>query len=445
MPKDISSRFVNVDAERRLVHSIICFSENKALIDLLEPEDFYEASSQKIIAAAKDVRASGFDPDLVTLVNASHDNELVNAVIEYGRCASFEDRYNVEQYIPLIKDLRRRRDALRAMQALCDDLRDSDMTVDEVIAKSSQTVAALEQKQPIQQDYSLQGVLERTYSTIAARAEGKITMLSTGIPALDEMTGGLFRGEMTVIGARPGTGKTALTLQIAAHAALAGQRVVFVSREMSDVQIGERILARYGVNMARSRIGRLREDDWTAAQAATKTAQYKNILVDNRSTTVTKVRTNCRKWAAQGGLDLVCIDYLQLIHPEGNRGSRNDQVASISWAFKELAMELNVPVLLLSQLNRDTKGRNDPAPQLTDLRDSGSIEQDADNVWLLYCPLSAEDQDIQTLIDFNKDSSCAVVAINIAKARQSVVGTIYTQFIKDKMMFADTRPQPLGQ
>lgn len=440
-----SSRFFNYDAERRLLYTVMAYSENKKLLDSVEAEDFYDETNQRIVTAAKAIQATGKVPDMVTLLNYPNGKDLVLRLMEYRHTEAFEDRYDVEQYIPLLRDLRLRRDAYRSLQDICGELCNSDTTTDELVAKASQSVAALEGHQRTQTDTSLQGVLQRTYDTIAARATGKLTTVSTGIPELDEITGGLFPGEMTVIGARPGTGKTALTLQIAETAALNGQRVVFVSREMSDVQIGERILARYGVDMARSRVGRLRESDWAAAQKAMRNEAFRNILIDNRSTTVTKVRTNCRRWIAKGGLDLVCVDYLQLVHPEGNVGSRNDQVASISWAFKELAVELNVPVLLLSQLNREAKGRTDPTPLLTDLRDSGSIEQDADNVWMLYCPKRVDDPDIQALIDANEGSERAVVGISIAKARQSTVGMVYTQFLKSQMRFIDTRPVKLTE
>ena len=436
------TRWYNETAEQRLIFRIFCGRE-KHLLDEVEPEDFYVPANQRIIRAGKAILRKDQQPDLVTLVEET-DAQTIATVTSYRRSTADED-YDTDPagYIPILRKYRARRDAYKALTAAMSDLQADDHDPDEVMASLLSTLSGAETND---QPRDLQQVLLATYDVIAARARGEIAPVSTGIPAMDELLGGLYPGEMTVIGARPGTGKTALSLQIAEHAARNGKRAVFVSREMSDVQIGERILARHGVSMARSRMGRLRQDDWTAAGNAVATEDYKRILVDNRSVTVTGIRTACKRWKARGGLDLVCVDYLQLIHPEGGRfGSRNDQVAALSWALKELSIELQVPVLVLSQLNRELRSRSDGEPQLTDLRDSGAVEQDADNVWLLYCPQKVSDPDVQALIDVDAGTNHAVVAIKIAKARQSVPGTVYTHFIKDKMRFEDTRPQPLPQ
>lgn len=434
----LMNRWANEVAEQRLIFKIFC-GRDKHLLDEVEPLDFYSGCNQRIIAAGKAIVSKDQTPDLVTL-GAQTDIETVQIVSDYRRSEMDEEYgYNPAAYVDILREHRKRREAYASLQAALSDLKNSERSTDEIMAMTMEAISTDNGRQETSHD--LQSVLMRTYDTIAARSRGDIHPVSTGIPAMDELTGGLFPGEMTVIGARPGTGKTALTLQIAEHAAMEGHRAVFVSREMSDVQIGERILARHGVNMARSRIGRLREDDWQVAKAALKRKEYSNILVDNRSTTIAKIRTTCRRWRAKGGLDLVCIDYLQLVHSENN-GSRNDQVAAISWACKELAVELNVPVLVLSQLNRELKSRENGEPQLTDLRDSGAVEQDADNVWLLYSPKLVDDTEVQALINFNAGSNRSVVAIKIAKARQSVPGTVYTQFVKDEMRFVGTEPEP---
>ena len=441
MSAPLMSRWANEVAEQRLIYKIFC-GRDKHLLDEVEPQDFYSEANQHIIAAGKSIVRKDRQPDLVTL-GSETDAQTVQLVSSY-RKAELEEEwgYNPTGYVDILREYRKRREAFTSLTAALSDLKNSDKPTDDVMSAVMQEIASEGGRQETSHD--LQSVLMRTYDTICARSRGDVAPVSTGIPAMDEITGGLFPGEMTVIGARPGTGKTALTLQIAEHAATQGHRAVFVSREMSDIQIGERILARHGINMARSRIGRLREDDWAAAQAALADASYANILIDNRSTTVAAIRTSCRRWAAKGGLDLICIDYLQLVHSENN-GSRNDQVAAISWACKELSIELNVPVLVLSQLNRELKTRENGEPQLTDLRDSGAVEQDADNVWLLYSPKTVDDHEMQALINFNAGSNRSVVAIKIAKARQSIPGTVYTQFVKDEMRFIGTEPEPLPE
>lgn len=441
MPAPLMNRWANEVAEQRLIYKIFC-GRDKHLLDEVEPQDFYSEANQRIIAAGKSIVRKDRQPDLVTL-GTETDAQTVQLVSSYRKAEMEEEwGYNPTGYVDILREYRKRREAFTSLTAALSDLKNSDKPTDDVMSAVMQEIASEGGRQETSHD--LQSVLMRTYDTICARSRGDVSPVSTGIPAMDEITGGLFPGEMTVIGARPGTGKTALTLQIAEHAATQGHRAVFVSREMSDIQIGERILARHGINMARSRIGRLREDDWAAAQAALADASYANILIDNRSTTVAAIRTSCRRWAAKGGLDLICIDYLQLVHSESN-GSRNDQVAAISWACKELSIELNVPVLVLSQLNRELKNRDNGEPLLTDLRDSGAVEQDADNVWLLYSPKTVDDHEVQALINFNAGSNRSVVAIKIAKARQSIPGTVYTQFVKDEMRFIGTEPEPLPE
>lgn len=439
----LMNRWANEVAEQRLIYKIFC-GRDKYLLDEVEPLDFYSDANQRIIAAGKAIIRKDREPDLVTL-GAETDAATVQLVSSYRKAELDEEwGYSATGYVEILRELRKRREAYAAVHSAMAALQDpnNDTPAAEVITTTVEAVFARDDRQDASHD--LQSVLMRTYETLCARSKGEVSPVSTGIPDMDAITGGLFPGEMTVIGARPGTGKTALSLQIAEHAAAQGHRAVFVSREMSDVQIGERILARHGINMGRSRTGKLRADDWGKAEKALSDGAYRNILIDNRSTTVAKIRTSCRRWAAKGGLDLICIDYLQLIHSENN-GTRNDQVAAISWACKELAVELNVPVLLLSQLNREVRGRMDNIPQLTDLRDSGAVEQDADNVWLLYCPTTADDPEVQTLINFNAGSNRAVVAVKIAKARQSVPGTVYTQFIKDEMRFTGIAPDPVPE
>ena len=318
------TRWYNETAEQRLIFRIFCGRE-KHLLDEVVPEDFYVPENQRIIRAGKAILRKNRQPDLVTLIEET-DAQTMATVASYRRSTADED-YDTDPagYIPILRMYRKRREAYKALNAAMCDLQADDHDPDEVMASLLSTLSGTETPD---QPRDLQQVLLATYDVIAARARGEIAPVSTGIPAMDELLGGLFPGEMTVIGARPGTGKTALSLQIAEHAARNGKRAVFVSREMSDVQIGERVLARHGVSMARSRMGRLRQDDWTAAQSAAATEDYKRILVDNRSATVTGIRTACKRWKARGGLDLVCVDYLQLIHPEGGKfGSRKSHLA----------------------------------------------------------------------------------------------------------------------
>lgn len=434
------NRWSNEVAEQRLIYKIVCAHETH-LLDDLDPEDFYHPINQTIIAACKAIVRKGRTPDLVTLAEELSVNE-VRTVNSYRHAEMGEEfGYSADGYVEILHELRERRSAMEtfhnAMKALSDV--SSEASVRDVTASVVSTLTQESRRDNLPHD--LGSVLSRTYDVITQRARGEISPVAIGIPEMDALTGGLYPGEMTVIGARPGTGKTALALQVAVNAAESGKRVVFISREMSDVQIGERILARYGVELWKSRTGKLAAEDWDTVQTARANSTLRNILVDNRAATVDRIRDTCRRWKAGGGLDLVCIDYLQLVHSDSN-GTRNDQVAEISWGCKELAIEFDIPVIVLSQLNRELRSRQNSKPLLTDLRDSGAVEQDADNVWLLWCPTESDDPDIQALIEMNRNTNHAVVSIEIAKARQSMPGTVFTQFIKNQMRFISTRPEP---
>ncbi|MGH6662805.1 MAG: replicative DNA helicase, partial [Rhodospirillales bacterium] len=230
--------------------------------------------------------------------------------------------------------------------------------------------------------------IDATLAEIKAAAQGDGPVgLPTGLHDLDRMTGGLMPSDLVVVAARPGMGKTALAGTFAKAAAVRGKRVGFFSLEMSERQMLMRLLAmESGIAASEMRTGEVTNAQMSAIESAAQSVAALPIMLDGQTgIPVSAIRHRARRMKRQGSLDLVIVDYLQLIDP-GNRyqGQRVNEVAQISGAMKGLAKELNVPVVLLSQLSREVERRDDKRPHLSDLRDSGSIEQDADVVLLLY-------------------------------------------------------------
>lgn len=247
------------------------------------------------------------------------------------------------------------------------------------------------------------------------------TGLMTGIADLDILTGGLEPGQLVIYAARPAVGKTAVALAVSRHVAGNHGRVVFFSLEMTHRELAARLLAAESGIPARVLKSGPSQNEWAAlADAATKRGLDGLILDDRAAASVAYVRARCRRLKRDGGLSLVVIDYLQLMTPENPRANRNEQVGSLSRGLKALAKELQVPVIALAQLNRTSENRADKRPMLSDLRDSGEVEQDADAVLLLSRATEAGD----------------VIECDLAKHRQGPTGNFFLDFDGPRMRFS---------
>ena len=276
-------------------------------------------------------------------------------------------------------------------------------------------------------------ILLNTFSRIDAlcKNKGGITGIPTGFVDFDRLTAGLHPSDFIIIAARPSMGKTAFALNIAAHVALhQDKHVALFSLEMSDEQITERILCAEGaVDSQKLRVGELNKDDWDRMLCTAEMLGGENLQVDDTpEITAAALRQKARKIKSQHGLDLIIIDYLQLM--EGSKGkteNRQQEIAEISRSLKALARELNVPVIALSQLSRAVETRQDKRPMLSDLRESGSLEQDADIVAFLY----RDDY-------YNPDSQNKnITDLIIAKHRNGPIDTIRLFFHKQFTKFSN--------
>ena len=266
----------------------------------------------------------------------------------------------------------------------------------------------------------------------AEQMDGGLTGITTGFSKLDEMTSGMQKSDLIILAARPAMGKTAFALSLARNAAVKGKASVMIfSLEMAKEQLTQRLLSMESkVDLQTLKTGRLERRDWDDLNVALDILSNSNIHIDDTAgISIMEMKSKCRRLKAEAGLDLVIIDYLQLMNPEGKADSRTQEISVISRNLKLLARELDCPVLVLSQLSRAPEQRTDHLPMLSDLRESGSIEQDADIVIFLYRDEYYNKEDTE------KPGECEVI---VAKHRSGPTGSVdvawierYTQF-KDK-------------
>ena len=265
----------------------------------------------------------------------------------------------------------------------------------------------------------------------AIQTQGQVIGLSTGFKRLDELTSGLHRSDLVIIAARPAMGKTAFVLNIAQNAAVkSGASVLIFSLEMSKEQLGQRLLAMESrVEMQKLKTGSLERNDWDRINMALDSLSKTNLHIDDTpGISVLEMKNKCRRLKSEKGLDLVIIDYLQLMKAEGRADSRQQEISNLSRYLKLLAREMDCPVMVLSQLSRAPEQRQDHRPILSDLRESGSIEQDADMVMFLY----RDDY-------YNKENSekPGVCEVNLAKHRSGPTETFDLTWVARYTKFSD--------
>ncbi len=269
-------------------------------------------------------------------------------------------------------------------------------------------------------------------------SDGKLTGISSGFKVLDDMTSGLNAGDLIIIAGRPSMGKTTLAVNIAENAALgSGKSAAIFSMEMSSESLTLRMISSLGrINQGHLRSGRLSEDDWPRIDSAMTQLSAAKIYVDETpALTPTEVRARARRLKRERGLDLIVVDYLQLMQVAGTKENRATEISEISRSLKALAKELKIPVIAVSQLNRGVEQRENKKPVMSDLRESGAIEQDSDMILLIY----REDY-------YDKNTTRKGIAdINIAKQRNGPTGEIQLTFLGEYTKFENYAPESYGE
>jgi replicative DNA helicase len=384
----------SIEAEESILSTILL--DNGTLLDVLEiltAEDFYRTAHQKIFTAIETLFRKAEPVDLITLANALRESNQIEEIGGAAYLARLVDTVpsavNVAHYARIVRDksaLRRLISKAGAITQRCfEDAGDFDQVLD--FAEAS--VFEISESKHRAAFHPLSKIIEDNIDALEKRQENRalVTGITTGFTRLDNMTSGLQGSDLIILAARPAMGKTALALNLARNAAVEGNVPVAVfSLEMSKEQLSMRILcAEARVDSSRVRSGFLNPDDWNRiTDAASALSEAPIFIDDSPDISATSIRTKSRRLKLDKNLGLIIIDYLQLMRGHQSNERRDLEISEISRSLKLLAKELNVPVLALSQLNRKLEERSDKRPQLSDLRESGALEQDADVVAFIY-------------------------------------------------------------
>jgi replicative DNA helicase len=441
----------NLDAEASLLGAILIDGDAIVKIaDTVEPIDFYDPRHRRIYEAVRELYEQRSPIDVLTLSDQLKGNGVLDNV---GGASYLTELTNfvptaahVEQYAEIVAQKSLRRRLIKASQDMVGLGFDESKTLHDLIEQAESRLFEVSQQHIKQNVVSLEEILSESFDRLDElhKDKNKLRGLPTGYRDLDRLLAGLQRSDLVVLAARPSMGKTALALNIAHHVAVqAGQPVLIFSLEMSKEQLVDRLLAiESGVDAWSLRTGNLTDSDFEKlGQAMGSLSEAPMYIDDSPGITVSDLRTKARREAHQRQLSLIIVDYLQLMSG-GSRYAgdfnRVQEVTEISRGLKGVARELNVPVLALSQLSRSVESRPDKIPQLADLRESGSIEQDADVVAFIFREDFYNPQtERQNLTD-----------ILIKKHRNGPTGNIELYFDREKQRFRslDTRhsgePQP---
>ncbi|WP_111644841.1 replicative DNA helicase [Paranoxybacillus vitaminiphilus] len=428
----------NIEAEQAVLGAIFLDSAALTLAsEVLVPEDFYRASHQKIFHAMLKVADKGEPVDLVTVTAELADAKMLEEVggVSYlsELANSVPTAANVEYYARIVEEKSILRRLIRTATSIAQEGYTREDEVNDLLNEAEKKIMEVSQRKNTGGFQNIKDILVQTYDNIEMlhNRKGEVTGIPTGFIELDRMTAGFQRSDLIIVAARPSVGKTAFALNIAQNVATkTNENVAIFSLEMSAQQLVMRMLCAEGnINAQNLRTGKLTPEDWGKLTMAMGSLSNAGIYIDDTpGIRVSEIRAKCRRLKQESGLGMVLIDYLQLIQGSGrNRENRQQEVSEISRSLKALARELEVPVIALSQLSRSVEQRQDKRPMMSDIRESGSIEQDADIVAFLY----RDDY-------YDKDSENKnIIEIIIAKQRNGPVGTVQLAFIKEYNKFVN--------
>lgn len=434
----------NLEAEESVLGA--CFLSKYALqkaTESLLPESFYSEKNAKIFTAMMDLAEEKTPIDLTTITSHLKKKNELNEVggVEYlTEILNFvPTASNVDYYIQNVEETAILRRLIETANDIATEGYRTDETVNEILDSSEKKILSIVKNRKSSEFRSIKDVLLKTQSDLERLSENKseITGLATGWYDLDKLTTGLHPNEFIIIAARPAMGKTAFALNLATHAAMTQDKSVAIfNLEMSAEQLAMRILSSLGqLEGFKLRTGNLMNNDWKRINEAVSQLSNTNLVIDDTpGITIGEIRAKCRRLASsEKGLSLVIIDYLQLISGGKNYGAnRQQEVSDISRSLKTLAMELNVPIIALSQLSRSVEGREDKRPLMSDLRESGSIEQDADIVAFLY-------RDDYYNKEARTEDNTSISELIIGKHRNGPTATIELLFKKNTSTFLNLK------
>lgn len=430
----------NLEAEMAILGS--CFLSSYALDKVCEEvssDMFYSEANKKIFEAIYELHQRKTPLDSTTLVNEieKRDNISVIGGVEYLSevIDSVITAANVDYYIDIVREKALRRKLIEVTTQITSSAFDEESDTNDIIDNAEKNIFSVTKARKAGEFKNISDVLRSTQKQLEdlAKNDKEITGIATGFYDFDKLTSGLHPNELIILAARPAMGKTAFGVNIAVNAAMNSKKnVALFNLEMSAEQLAMRMIAAAGsIEQNKLKTGRLEHNDWKKVNEAISELSQINLFIEDASgTTISEIRAKCRRLASQGpGLGLVVIDYLQLIEGSAKyAGNRQQEVSEISRALKTMAMELKVPVIALAQLSRGVELRENKRPIMSDLRESGSIEQDADIVMFLY----RDDYYNKTA---QEQTNISVTELIVGKHRNGSTGTIELLFERSMSNF----------
>jgi len=405
----------------------------------LLPDDFYSERHRILYRTMLDLQATDVEIDLRTLQASLEQQDRLSNIGGVAYLASLDldlpDLSRMDSYVEIVKERSIRRRLIEACGEITRNCLDGGYEAQEALGRAEQAILGLGEE-AIQKGFiRIAQIFHETLADLEERPARGFIGVPTGFTDLDNMTRGLNPGNLIIIAGRPGMGKTSLALNIAEHAAIREQRPVgLFSLEMSQEELALRILSsEVDVPFGPLRSGHLSQKQWSKVIQAVKTVSSAPLFIDDSANpSLLEIASKARRLKAEHGLELLILDYLQLMEAGGRYESRNLEIAAITRGLKQLAKEINVPVIALSQLSRQPERRSgDHRPQLADLRESGSIEQDADLVMFIY-----RDE------MYDRDSPDKGIAeLILSKHRNGQTGTVKMVFLSETTKFCNLAQQ----
>ncbi|MGN0709124.1 MAG: replicative DNA helicase [Anaerovoracaceae bacterium] len=430
----------SLEAERSAIGAAILSKDALSdIVEIVNENDFYDKSNKIIFETMRRMFRESKPVDNVTLEEELQKEGKLASVGGRAHIAELTNNVpsivNAAEYAKIVAEKSALRELIMSADTIKKDCFESKRNASSILDEAEKKIFSISQKRQDHDFTRLSEIIKTNIDDIdkAIENKGQVMGITTGFTDLDKITSGLQKSDLVIVAARPAMGKTAFALNIAANAALeGGAHVLIFSLEMSKEQLSQRMLAMEAkVEMENIKKGRIDSEDWDRIMYASDKLYDANINIDDTADlSVFEIKNKCRRMKTEEGLDLVVIDYLQLMHAEGRIESRQQEIGSLSRDLKLMAKELNCPVIVLSQLSRAPEQRPNHRPMLADLRDSGSIEQDADIVIFLY----RDDY-------YNEDSQTpGVCEVNLAKHRNGPTGVVELTWVARYTKFADKAP-----
>jgi replicative DNA helicase len=447
MPDENGGTFVahitpnDVQAEEAVLSSMLFDREAiAAAYEMLHADDFYRPDNTGIFETMLELFLSGVPVDAVTLSDRLTEKGILDSVGGRARIAEIAAAYytsaNIRHYARIVSEKATLRRLIKAAEKIAADSYEGREEIDYILEQAEKSIFNIVQNRGSTDFSPISEVLIKTIDRLdeLARSKGQITGIATGFTDFDNRTAGLQPSDLILLGARPSMGKSALLLNIAHNVSIKQQiPVAYFTLEMSKEQCVNRILcAEANLDAQKMRTGELSDEDWFKITEAMEPLSHGQLYIDDTpSISVAEVRAKCRRLKMEKGLALIMIDYLQLMTISGHAESRQQEISEISRSLKAIAKELNCPVFTAAQLSRAVEARTDHRPMLSDLRESGAIEQDADVVAFLY-------REEYYKPDTDKKNQAELI---IAKQRNGPTGTVELTWLSQ---FTTFKNAPVG-